>query len=75
MRHAQRDQQDVLVTAVRRAVDDDALQRVAQREHARHHQRQRQVGVDAEVRLSRYTAYSATISAAPCAKLMMCSTP
>jgi hypothetical protein len=31
---AQRDQQDVLVLAVAGAVDDHALQRVAQREHA-----------------------------------------
>lgn len=42
---SQRDQQDVLVLAMAGAVDHQPLQQVAQREHARHHQRQRRVGI------------------------------
>ena len=53
-----------------------ALQRVAEREHAGHHAAAAP-GRDRcpSCSLSRYTPYSASISAAPWAKLMMCSTP
>ena len=47
-RDAERHEQDVLVVAVAGAADHAALQRVAEREHRRHHDRQRQVRVDAE---------------------------
>ena len=47
----QRDQQDVLVLAVAGAVDHEALQGVAQQEHARHHQREGRVGIDAQALL------------------------
>jgi len=47
-RQAQRDQQDVLVAAMRRMLDDAALQHVAQHEEGGHRDRQRQIRVDAE---------------------------
>jgi hypothetical protein len=72
---AQRGQQDVLVLAVAGIVDDDALQRVAEREHAGDGDGQRQVGVDAEALLQEVHGVQRQHQAAPWAKLMMCSTP
>ena len=73
---AERDQQHVAVIAVRGGADDEALQRIAEREECRRQQQGGEIGIEAESFDRRRTPRtSAAVSSAPCAKLMMCSTP
>jgi hypothetical protein len=72
---AQRDQQDVLVLAMARAIDHHPLQQVAEHEHAGHYGNEGQVRIDPELLLEQVHGVERQHQRRPMGELMMCSTP